>query len=156
MYIPGWLIIVFIVVAILFYIKYRSENPPTGAMWKEAEANMQIVLDESFVPEGDELQVERKFIKTMEVDMKLLRERYKDNPEKLKQIARDWMNYSDAIVQKKTAREMLIVAHGDDVAEAIKDVQERSERAIIVIEEITKRIEKELGKDSNIKKIQNK
>jgi hypothetical protein len=86
----------------------------------------------------------------MEKDVTILRERYKHSEPKLYEIARDWMNFANAVYDMKFAREMLDV---DMSKEAYDNFDERTKEARVIIPEITKRIEKELGEDANIKPI---
>lgn len=154
MYIPTWLIVVVVITGIYFYLQSKkrsgaSENQAltTEDMWKRAEANMTRVLEKSPLLE-DYLQDERDMVKAMERDMIRLRERYKHDPQKQIEVARDWMDYSNAITEVKFAREMLDVDWKDG---AYDRYDEQVKEANISIQEIAERVEKVLGKDSSSK-----
>ena len=154
MYIPTWLIIIVVITGIYFYLQFRKRNSAienqdltTEDMWRRAETNMAMVLEKSPLIE-DYLQDERDMIKAMERDMIRLRERYKHNTQKQTEVARDWMDYSNAIVEIKFAREMLDVDMEDSSWESF---DERTKDVFIVIQEIAKRVEKVLGQESSSK-----
>lgn len=84
----------------------------------------------------------------MERDMIRLRERYKHDPKKQLEVAHDWMDYSSAVAQIKFAREMLDVDMEDT---AYDSYDERTKEAHVTVQEIGKRVEEILGKDSSAK-----
>lgn len=154
MYIPTWLIVIAIGIGIYFYFRSKkrsevSDGEPTTVqeMWERAEYNMARVLEKS--PNLEEyLQDERDMVRAMERDAIRLRERYKHNPEKQKEVARDWMDYSNAIAEIKFAREMLDVDWEDD---AYDRHDERTKESYLVVQEVAKRVESELGEESSSK-----
>lgn len=156
MYIESWLLVVVVVVGVVVYIIYKSRKKDSSSddepktikgMWKMAEFNMDRVLEKSINLEKY-LQDERDMVQAMERDMIRLRERYKHNDQKQKEIAHDWMDYSSSIQQIKFAREMLDVDMDDD---AYDNFDERAKEAYIKVQEIGDRVAKELGKDSSSK-----
>lgn len=156
MYIPTWVIIVVVITVWYFYSKAKKtgiisdDEPKTfDGMWKQAEGNMERVLSKSSNLE-DYLQDERAMVRAMEHDAILLRERYKHDPKKQLEIARDWMDYSDAVAETKFAREMLDVDMEDN---AYDRFDERTRVPFLTLKEITKRIMNELGEDSSIKAV---
>ena len=157
MYIPTWLIII---AAILIFFIWKSkkkgvdsDGEPTTVeeMWQSAEFSMGRVMEKSPLSGLEEIgsfKDEREMVKAMETDAIRLRERYKHNPEKQKQIARDWMNYARAVQEIKFAREMLDVDWEDG---AYDRFDESTKESYAVIHEVAKRIEDELGKESHLK-----
>lgn len=158
MYIPTWLIIIAICVVVWFYFKSKKgsvndDGEPTTVegMWQSAEWSMGRVMEKSplsGLEEIDSFKDEREMVKAMETDAVRLRERYKHNPEKQKQIARDWMDYANAVREVKSAREMLDVDWEDG---AYDRFDESTKESYAVIHEVAKRAEDELGKDSHLK-----
>jgi hypothetical protein len=134
---------------LLEQIDEEEKGKAIGDMWKQAEWYRDNVLEKSVLLEGY-LDDEKDMVKAMEKDVTILRERYKHSEPKLYEIARDWMNFANAVYDMKFAREMLDV---DMSKEAYDNFDERTKEARVIIPEITKRIEKELGEDANIKPI---
>lgn len=157
MYIPTWLIIIVVIAGVYFYLrsKKRGERGVTAEgealtaeeMWQRAEGNMARVLEKSPLLE-DYLQDERDMVKAMERDMIRLRERFKHDPKKQLEVARDWMDYSGAVAQIKFAREMLDVDMEDT---AYDSYDERAKESYVAVQEIGKRVEEILGRDSSSK-----
>lgn len=152
MYIPFWIVAVAAIIAIYFYSKSKKSFPSKDSlsvekMWIQAQNNVARVQEKSPLLENY-LQDERDMVKAMEKDMLRLRERYKHNDIKQKEIARDWMDYSDAVAEVKFARELLDVDTEDD---AYDRFDENTKEAFLTIQEVAKRVEDELGKDSNSK-----
>lgn len=153
MYIPTWFISIIIVVSIYLYIqskkkssnlKTRDQRPKTEDMWDQAQLNMARVLEKSPLIEKY-LKDEREMVNAMEKDMIRLREHYKHDAQKQNEIARDWMDYSNAVAEIKWAREMLDVDMDNN---AYDSYDERTKEVYIIIQEIYERVEKELGKVS--------
>lgn len=154
MYIPSWLIVLAIIMGVYLYLKSRkkennhSEQPINiEAMWEQAEVDMAGILEKSPLLENH-LQDERDMVRAMERDMIRLRERYKHNEQKQKEIVHDWMDYAGSVRKIKFARELLDVNMEDT---AYDEYTEDTKEAYIKIQEIGERIEKELGKDSSSK-----
>jgi DNA-directed RNA polymerase subunit N (RpoN/RPB10) len=84
----------------------------------------------------------------MEKDAIKLRERYKHNPDKQKDIARDWMNYAKAVQELKSASELLDVDWEDG---AYDRFDENTKESYAVVYEVGKRVLDELGKESHLK-----
>lgn len=154
MYIPTWLIV--LVVGVGIYSCFRSkerdvisdgEPTTTQEIWGQAERNMARVLEKSTNLE-EYLRDERDMVRAMERDVIRLRERYKHNPEKQKEIARDWMDYSNAVAEIKFAREMLDVDWDDG---AYDRHDERAKESYLTVQEVVKRVESELGEESSSK-----
>jgi hypothetical protein len=157
MYIPTWLIIVVVVIG-YFYYKSKNENSITNEepstteeMWKQADYSKVKVMEKSPLSSLEDIgffKEERDMINAMENDVIRLRERYKHEPIKQKQIAQDWMDYANAIQEIKSAREMLDVDFEDGAYDRFDESVKESHA---VVQEVTKRIEDELGKDSHLK-----
>jgi cell division septum initiation protein DivIVA len=156
MYISTWIIVAVIIAVIYFYSRFKKGNPnltmeneslTAEEMWKRAETNMEKVLSKSPNLE-DYLKDEREMVKAMEIDMARLRERFKHDSQRQIEIARDWMDYSGSVDRIKSSREWLDVDMSDN---AYDSHFERTKKAHIAIQEISKRVEDILGKDSNSK-----
>lgn len=154
MYIPTWFVITVIGIGVYFYFRKRTrasisdcESNTVEEMWEQASRNMDSVLRESVNLEGW-LQDERDMVRAMERDVIRLRERYKHNSEKQKEITRDWMDYSNAVAEIKFAREMLDIDLEDG---AFDRYDERTKESNLIVQEIAKRIEGELGEESSSK-----
>jgi hypothetical protein len=153
MYISTWVIIITIIAVIYFYSRSRKakstvgENLSTEQMWASADFWMQGVLEESPLIEKY-LQDERDMVNAMERDMIRLKERFKHDAKKQLQIAQDWMDYSKSVYKIKSSRELLDVDWEDT---ALDTYEENTKEAYVIIQEIAKRVENELGKESNSK-----
>ncbi len=152
MYIPFWLIVIAFIA--WMYFRNKKRNSDSGdqltsveGMWKQAEWNKGRVLEKSLNLE-EYLQDERDMVNAMERDAIRLRERFKHDPVKQKEIAKDWMDYSYAVSRVKFAREMLDVDMGDD---AYDSFEERVKEPYLAIQEISKRVEGILGDESSSK-----
>ena len=122
-------------------------------MWQSAKWNVERVMEKSSfsgLEEMDSFKNEREMVRAMETDALRLRERHKHNPEKQKQLAQDWMDYANAVAEVKSAREMLDVDMEDGAYERF---DESTMESYAVIQEVTKRMENELGRDSHIKAV---
>lgn len=155
MYIPTWIIVIIIIAGVYFYTRYKKRTTASAEdesltfeqMWGRAEGYMKIVLMKSPNLENY-LQDERDMVRAMERDMIRLRERYKHEPIKQLEIARDWMDYSNAVSEIKFARERLDV----DMEETAYDsFDERTKEPYVTVQEVAKRVEEILGKDSSSK-----
>ena len=160
MYIPIWLIVVGVIVYFIWFKKKNSVSsdwPSTvEEMWNSAKYSMGRVIEKSPISGLEEIgsfNNEREMVKAMENDAIKLRERYKHDPVKQVQIARDWMDYANAVQEVKTATEMLDVDWEDG---AYDRFNESTKEAYAVIREVGKRVEDELGKESHIKYIHDK
>ncbi len=155
MYIPIWLVILLIFGAIYFYFKRSGDNKPNTVeeLWKRADYLKKSVMEKSMIASLEEMndfENLREMIRAMETDSLRLRERYKYNQEKQKQVAQDWMNYANAIRQIKFASELL----DTDMEKGAHDrFNERVKGSYASIWEITKRMEDELGKESHLKAV---
>lgn len=155
MYIPIWLIVIGVVVYFLWFRKKSSvsdDEPSTvEEMWRQAEYSMKGVIEKSpltGLEEIDSFKDERDMVEAMEKDAIRLRERFKHDPVKQKEIARDWMDFAKAVQEVKSARELLDVDWEDGASDRFdEDVKE----SYAVIHEVTKRVENELGKESHLK-----
>ena len=151
------IIIIMAIASIVLYVLLKEKKDDginTGnkllnieEMWERASTSMAQVLEESPNLENY-LQDERDMVKSMEIDMLRLRERYKHDLVKQLEIARDWMDYSRAVAKIKTAAEIMEV----DMEETAHDSYEkRTKEASLIIQEVSKRIEELLGEDSQSK-----
>ena len=155
MYIPTWIVVIVVITGVYFYIRSkrrvgtitRDESLTIEQMWERAEGNMMRVLMKSPNLE-DYLQDERDMVKAMERDMIRLRERYKHDTKKQVEIARDWMDYSNAVAEIKFARERLDVDMEDT---AYDSFDERTKEHYVTVQEIAKRVGEILGEDSSSK-----
>ena len=157
MYISTWIIIAIVIAGIYFYSQYKKRDKKditgevemltAGEMWQRAEGNMARVLSKSPNLENY-LQDERDMVKAMERDMLCLRERFKHDPKKQLEVARDWMDYSAAVARIKFSREWLDVDMKDT---AYDSHDERTKESYVAVQEIEKRVEEILGKDSSSK-----
>jgi hypothetical protein len=143
-------------VGIYLYFRSKKSNPKleTGnasltveEMWERAEGKMAEVLSKSPSLENY-LQDERDMVKAMESDMIRLRERFKHDPKKQSEVARDWMDYSSAVARIKFSREWFDC---DDKDTALDSHTERTREPYVTVQEIGKRVEDILGKDSSSK-----
>lgn len=151
MYVPGWFILLLAVLALYLYFHYAKRNMDVSnmdGMWKQAEQNVARVMEKSVLIE-DFLEMERGLIMAMEHDMLRLRERYKHNQERQKEIAKDWMDYSEALAAIRLRRELL---DADWESGAMERFEKETTAAYITAQEITKRVEKELGEDCDTQK----
>lgn len=160
MYIPIWLIIVGIIVYFIWFRKKPSisrDEPSTAEeMWNSGEYSMKRVMEKSPLSGLEEIgsfDDEREMVKAMANDAIRLRERYMHDPVKQKQIARDWMNYANAVEDVKLATEM---SYTDWEDSPYDHYNEKIKEAYTVIREIGKRVENELSKESHIKYVHNK
>ncbi len=155
MYIPVWIIVIGVIIY-FFWARKRnstfSDEPSTvEEMWRQAEYSMTRVMEKSPISGLEEIngfKDDREMVKAMETDAIRLRERYKHNSDKQKQIARDWMDYAKAVQEIKSAREMLDVDWEDG---AYDRFDESTKESYAVIHEVVKRVEDELGKESHLK-----
>lgn len=161
MYISTWIIVVVVIAGIYFYSRSKkgnqnlvvgNESLTAEEMWERAEMNMAKVLSKSPNLENY-LQDEREMVKAMERDMVRLRERFKHDPKKQLEVARDWMDYSGAVDRIKFSREWLDVDMEDTAYDAH---DERTKEAYVAVQEIAKRVEEMLGKDSSSKLVHDK
>ena len=154
MFIPAWLIVVAVTVGAYYYIQSKKSSASVGEkpltideMWQQAERNMSYVLEKSPILENF-LQDERDMVKAMERDAMSLRERFKFDESKQTEIARDWMDYSNAVYEVKSAREYQDV---DTENNAWDTFDERTKGSFAVIREVAKRVETLLGEESSSK-----
>lgn len=153
MYIPAWLIVGLVIIGIYVYLQSRRKNSAvankaltTEDMWRQAEALKAMVLAESPLPK-EFLQNEIDMVEAMERDMVRLRERHKHDPQKQNEIARDWMDYANAVEELKSASVNL------DLDGAWDRYGEATKKAWVAVQEIAKRVEEELGKDSSSRSV---
>ncbi|MFH1670214.1 MAG: hypothetical protein ABIA92_01365 [Patescibacteria group bacterium] len=146
-------LIIAIGVGVLIYLLLKGnkskteEKMTTEEMWSVAEVNMERVMAKS--PNLEEhLQDERDMVRAMEMDMIRLRERFKHDPTKQREIAQDWMDYSGAVERMKFASEMLDC---DMSRDAYDSYGERVKEPHMAVQEIGKRIENMLGEESSSK-----
>lgn len=160
MYIPTWIIVIALIVY-FFWVKKKgavsdNEELTVEEMWRRAEFSKQRVIEKSPLSGLEDIgsfNDEREMVKAMENDAIRLRERYKHDPIKQKQIAHDWMDYADAVQEVKSAREMLDVDWEDG---AYNRFDEKVKEPYAVIKEVGKRIEDELDKESHLKVVHDK
>ena len=155
MYLPVWVIIIAIILGVYFYNSSKNkknreseliENDDLSVdfMWEFAEGNKSAVLAES--PNLEKyLQDERDMVNAMELDMIRLRERFKYDEKKQREIAQDWMDYSGAVNDEKSASELLDVNNEDT---AYDEYRESTKKADLVIQEVSRRVEELLGEKS--------
>lgn len=155
MYIPIWILILGIIVAFFYFKNKKTKNgseedniSPEGN-WQGAERYKELVLKKSPLLEGF-LEDEKDMVKAMEMDMIRLRERYKYDNAKQAEIAQDWYDFAKAVYEVKSSSEMLDVDMSDN---AFENHSERTKEPHAVIQEVTKRVETLLGKESNIKTV---
>lgn len=151
MYVPAWFMIgIFVfIVASYFYLNYRegrvidNQALSTEEMWRQGNLGMAKVLKKVSLPE-EFLQDEINMVKRMEKDMIRLREKYQNDPKKQREIARNWMNYANAVVEIKNSREEF----DTDLKEGAFDrFDERTKKTYLAIEEIASRVKERLEKD---------
>jgi hypothetical protein len=162
MYISTWIIIIAIIVGVYFYFRLQRtkrktlneeyESLTTEQMWNRAEGHMASVLEKSPNLE-DYLQNERDMVKAMEKDMIRLRERYKHDAKKQNEIARDWMDYSSCVGVIKNSRELLDVDTRPDASDRYDRL---TKVPYVIVQEVAKRVEDMLGKDSSSKLVHDK
>ncbi len=164
MYIPTWLIIISAIGVYFFYHSKKRQSDPNSddglltmqEMWQRAEFWKQKVVEKSPLSSLEEIgsfDDKREMIEAMENDVLRLRERFKHDSVKQKQIAQDWMDYAEALQDVKSAREMLDVDWEDGAwdrfGESVKGPN-------AIIREVERRVEDELGDDSYIKHFNDK
>jgi len=155
MYIPTWIIILAIIIAIFYFRRQKINKDPAvdddspGAIWGEATKFKRSVMEESLLIE-DYLCDERSMIEAMEMDMLRLRERYKHDSNKQIEIAQDWFDFAKAIHNLKFTKEMMDVLTEHDELESHRN---NAIKINTIIQEIIKRTEGLLGEESNIKKV---
>jgi hypothetical protein len=96
----------------------------------------------------DYLHDEREMVLAMETDSIRLRERFKHDAAKQRQIAQDWCDYASALGDFKWSREMLNVDSADD---AFQQHGDRTKDSQIAIQEIGRRVIDALGEPSHLK-----
>lgn len=154
MYIPIWVLIIAIIVT-FFYLKSKKakdgseeDNISPEGNWKGAERYKELVMGKS--PLEGFLKDERDMVKTMEIDMIRLRERYKYDKTKQAEIAQDWYDFAKAVYGIKSSSERLDVDMGDN---AFESHFERTKEPHAIIQEVTKRVEELLGDGATIGKV---
>lgn len=126
----------------------RSRRPPSvEQVWELGNRNRDRVLEYSYLID-DYLHDEREGVRAMETDSIRLRERFKHDAAKQRQIAEDWCNYANALREVKSARELLDVDSEDDAFDRHDD---RTKDSHITIQEIGKRVMDALGEQSHLK-----
>jgi hypothetical protein len=157
MYIPTWIVII-AVIGLYIYLQSRKRNSISGdepstveEMWRQAEYSMKRVMEKSPLTGLEEIgsfKDERDMVGAMEKDAIRLRERYKHDPIKQKEIARDWMDFAKAVQEIKSAGELLDVDWEDGAYDRFDGNVKES---YAVVHEVTRRVENELGKESHLK-----
>ncbi|MDO9231371.1 MAG: hypothetical protein Q7U36_02705 [bacterium] len=152
MYTPIWVLILAII-GVFFYFKKRNteegseeDNFSPEENWTRAEWYKANVMRKSPNLENH-LKDERDMIGAMELDMIRLRERYKHDPKKQSEIAKDWFNFARSVDKVKSASEMLDVDAEDDAFESFIN---KTKEPHTIIQEIAKRVEKLLGDEAKI------
>lgn len=155
MFIPTWVLIIAIIVA-FFYLKNKKgknnseeDNISPEGNWQGAERYKELVLEKSPLLEGF-LEDEKDMVKSMEMDMIILRERYKYDKAKQAEVAQDWYDFAKAVYNVKSSSERLDVDMEDN---AFDNFLERTKEPHAIIQEVIKRVENLLGEESNIKKV---
>lgn len=162
MYIPIWVLILAIIVALFYFKKQKTKknseedklNPKEdkfspGENWTKAEWYKKQVMEKSPLIEKY-LQDERDMIEAMEFDMIKLRERYKFDSNKQVEIAQDWCDFAYAVYEVKNQREWIDVETDDNAFDSHWDELFKFNT---IIYEIGKRVSELLGEESNIKKV---
>lgn len=148
MYIPAWLLILGIIVIYWFY---KNSNKG-GAVSRpdcldDIEGKVFYFKDEIFKLEHFNsphfIDAQNNY-DIMEVNYLRLKERYAHMPDKLMELAQDWLRYVEALRDTKQARVMLDVDFTDD---AFEHFEEASKQPTIITEEIEKKFKTLLGKD---------
>ncbi len=145
------IVIVIVAVGIYFYSKskngpIRMANDTADEICERANANMTRVLSYKVNPGNEWLcfQDEKDMMKTMSQDIMRLRERFKHDPMKQLEIARDWMDYSSAVWMMQI----------DKIGAGEAPINyEEAEKRRVRTEEIGKRVAEVLGKDSASKPV---
>ena len=126
----------------------RSRRPPSvEELWRMGNRKRDSVLEYSHILD-DYLHVEREIVRAMEADSIRLRERFKHDAAKQRQIAQDWCDYAGAVDELKDSREFLDVDSADN---AFERHHERTKESSIAIQEIGNRVMNALGDQSNLK-----
>ncbi|MBP7058068.1 hypothetical protein KBB06_01860 [Candidatus Gracilibacteria bacterium] len=153
MFIPIWLIsiaIVFIVAAAFIISAYlqdkkifdeKEEKKITYEhLLHQAELNKKRVIEKSRSIDKY-LQEEKDMVTKMGKDINHLQKIHHDNPQKLIELAHDWMNYSNAVAELKYAKEL---RHIDWEDNAQDNFTKRTAAAANIIRDVTQRIKNEL------------
>lgn len=128
----------------------RSRRPPSvEKLWDMGSRERDSVLEYSPLMD-DHFHDERELVRAMEADSIRLRERFKHEPVRQRQIAQDWFDYAAAVDNVKSSREYLNV---DDAEEAFEKHFERTKDSQIVIQEIGKRVIDILGEQSQLRSV---
>jgi hypothetical protein len=154
MHIIVWFIVITIIIFFYYLTKRQQKRSiiidgqvlTAEKMWRIADINKESVISESAIEEF--LQDERDMIKSMEIDMMRLREIYKNDYKKQLEIAKDWMDYSRAVDQIKSASEYNVLGVEDDdhgsYEESTRDVY-------LIIKKVLENVATLLGQNSSSK-----
>lgn len=141
MYIPTWLIIL---VLIIIFLIYRSRKKISVENIEKAVSSLKtnIFAFEHFdTPHFIDVQ---DAYDAMEVNYFRLKQRFSHNPEKVLEIASDWLRYVTSLYALKRARIMLDVDMSDN---AVDNLIEDSKEPSIIKDEVEKKFKTFLEKD---------
>lgn len=157
MYIPTWILIGIIVVAITYFSRSKRTNQPTQSqvptedIWEKAdEKYTRIVEDDSSLAKF--LDDEINLTKAMNDDIIRLRHRFKDDSRD-REFALLWTDFLFAMGRIISARQILDVTDSDS---AFEDFHESVREPNIQIDEMDKKIRGLLGEDSHLARVLDK
>ncbi len=154
MYIPTLLILIAIAIGIYFYTKSNKNKSLNSSStkkdkWEQAEEQMAKILKRC---QGkDYVEKELKEVKDMRDEIIRIRERYKHETQKNNQIVQDWFDYTTAmliIVNAIVDDEVKSSVGYGDSDDNLEDFFQTTKEPKIIVEEITKRINKEFKSKS--------
>ena len=147
MYIPAWLIVFGVIVIYWILKKSKVETVNKPDRLEDIEAKVDFFKDSLF---GLEYFTSPHFIDVqndysiMEINYLRLKERYAHTPEKLIELAQDWLKYVLALRDLKQAGLLLDV---DFLDNACENFDENIKQPTIIKEEVEKRFKTLLDKD---------
>ncbi len=149
MYIPLWLIVIGIIIAIWIYNSRKKAGFTERPDSVESIENSVRFLKEARIFNLEHFDSthfidKQNAFDAMEINYLRLKQRFSHIPEKVLEIARDWFKYVEALGDLKFARVMLDVDMSD---EAFDNMDERSKEPSIIKDEVEKKFKSLLGED---------
>ncbi|KUK79671.1 MAG: hypothetical protein XD95_0210 [Microgenomates bacterium 39_7] len=146
-----WLLIPIFIIIFIYWQKNSKglQNNDTNnieEIWRITRDHTNIILQRDSQIEN-QFENYRKLISAIQKDMILIRERLMHDKSRQKMFAEDWLNFTNAIWDIKTAMACYEADGNHDL------FSETMNECVIIIKEIAKRIENELGSEAEIPKI---
>jgi len=159
MYIPIWIILIIIVIFVVASKRRAISQeilPTMEEMWGEGNRYKERILEKSSISgmeDAHSFDSYREIIKAAEIDLLRLRERYKYDVEKQRQIAQDWVDVGRSTEDMKTAAEIFDCDMDDGACDRF---EEDIRKNFIVVVEVSERTKVILKKESQLKLVVNK